>query len=65
MNTAIGPEKAIALYGRIPTSRAISNCRRQKPITPNDPCKAINVQSPPIWNQRVKSPCASGPQRTC
>lgn len=24
-NTAIGPENAIALYGRIPTNRAISN----------------------------------------
>ena len=26
-----------------------------------DHCKATNVQSPPIWNQRVRSPCASGP----
>ena len=46
--TAIGPENAIALYGLIPTSLAISNCLRQKPIKPKEPCKAQNAQSPPI-----------------
>jgi hypothetical protein len=44
----IGPENAIALYGRIPTKRAISNWRKQKPISPNAPCNATKVQIPPI-----------------
>ena len=35
----MGPENAIALYGRIPTKRAISNWRKQKPINPNAPCR--------------------------
>jgi len=34
---AIGPENAIALYGLIPTSLAISNCLKQNPIKPKDP----------------------------
>ena len=61
MNTARGPENASALYGRIPTKRAISNCRKQNPINPNAPCNAIKVQRPPILNHYVKLPCASGP----
>jgi len=32
-----------------------------KPIKPKAPCKATNAHNPPSWNQRVKSPCASGP----
>ena len=49
----------IALHGSF---GVIGFCLRQNPITPNEPCRAMNVHSPPIWNQRTISPCASGPQ---
>ena len=47
-NTDMGAENAIALYGRIPTNRAISNCRNMNPINPKAPCSATNGHSPPI-----------------
>ena len=54
-NTAIGPEKAIALYGRIPTRRLISNCLSMKPMRAKargatkfqSPQVDTNVGSPP------------------
>ena len=41
------PEKAIALYGRNFTERAISNWRNINPIKANEPCKATNAHKPP------------------
>lgn len=34
------------------------------PIKPKAPWSATKVHKPPICNQRVKSPCASGPHKS-